>query len=100
MAAGLAGGSSDAAAVLLGVNRIFGLGLSREELMERGVKLGADIPFCIMRGTVLAEGIGEKLTKLPGAPSCQFCWQSLRFMFPLSLYTEPCRLRSCLSIRI
>ena len=71
VAAGLAGGSSDAAAVLLGVNRIFGLGLSREELMERGVKLGADIPFCIMRGTVLAEGIGEKLTKLPGAPSCQ-----------------------------
>lgn len=71
VAAGLAGGSSDAAAVLLGVNRIFGLGLSKEELMERGVKLGADIPFCIMRGTVLAEGIGEKLTKLPGAPSCQ-----------------------------
>ncbi len=70
VAAGLAGGSSDAAAVLIGVNRIFGLGLSREELMARGVKLGADIPFCLMRGTALAEGIGEKLTKLESAPPC------------------------------
>ena len=71
VAAGLGGGSSDAAAVLVGVNRMFGLGLSREALMERGVKLGADVPFCIMRGTALAEGIGEKLTRLPDAPSCQ-----------------------------
>lgn len=68
VAAGLAGGSSDAAAVLVGVNRMFGLGLSQEELRVRGVRLGADVPYCIMRGTALAEGIGEKLTRLPDAP--------------------------------
>lgn len=70
VAAGMAGGSSDAAAVLVGVNKMFRLGLSKEELMERGVKLGADIPYCIMRGTALAEGIGEKLSKLPPMPEC------------------------------
>lgn len=70
VAAGLAGGSSDAAAVLVGVNRLFGLGLSQEQLMERGVKLGADVPYCIMRGTALAEGIGEQLTALPAPPAC------------------------------
>lgn len=70
VAAGLAGGSSDAAAVLVGANRLFHLGLSRQELMERGVKLGADVPYCIMRGTALAEGIGEKLTPLPAPPAC------------------------------
>ncbi len=68
--AGLAGGSSDAAAVLVGVNRLFGLGLSTEELMKRGVSLGADVPYCVMRGTALAEGIGEKLTRLPSVPGC------------------------------
>ena len=71
VAAGMAGGSSDAAATMIGVNRLFGLGLSVKELMERGVKLGADVPYCIMRGTVLAEGIGEKLTPLPPMPKCQ-----------------------------
>lgn len=70
VAAGLAGGSSNAAAVLFGMNRLFRLGLSRKELMERGVSLGADVPYCIMRGTVLAEGIGEKLTELPPMPKC------------------------------
>lgn len=70
VAAGLAGGSSDAAAVLVGVNRIFKLGLSQQDLMERGVKLGADVPYCIRRGTALAEGIGEKLTALPAPPAC------------------------------
>lgn len=70
VAAGLAGGSSDAAAVLFGFNRMFRLGLSQEDLMERGVHLGADIPYCIMRGTVLAEGIGEKLSVLPAMPKC------------------------------
>lgn len=70
VAAGLAGGSSDAAAVLIGVNRLFGLGLTLEELQKRGVKLGADIPYCLMRGTALAEGIGEELTALPKAPDC------------------------------
>lgn len=70
VAAGMAGGSSDAAAVMVGVNRMFQLGLSVRELMERGVKIGADVPYCIMRGTALAEGIGEKLTKLPPMPFC------------------------------
>ncbi len=70
VAAGLAGGSSNAAAVLFGMNRLFRLGLSKEELMERGVKLGADVPYCIMRGTVLAEGIGEELKELPPMPKC------------------------------
>ena len=71
VAAGMAGGSSDAAAVLVGINKMFHLGLSMEELMERGVKIGADVPYCIMRGTALSEGIGEKLTALPPMPQCQ-----------------------------
>ena len=70
VAAGMAGGSSDAAAVLVGMNRMFRLGLSKKKLMERGVKLGADVPYCIMRGTALAEGIGERLTPLPSMPEC------------------------------
>lgn len=70
VAAGMAGGSSDAAAVLYGMNRMFQLGLSMEELMERGVKIGADVPYCLMRGTALAEGIGEKLTALKPVPKC------------------------------
>lgn len=70
VAAGMAGGSSDAAAVLFGVNRLFKLGLSRQDLMERGVKIGADVPYCIMRGTALAEGIGEELSPLPPMPDC------------------------------
>lgn len=70
VAAGMAGGSSNAAAVLFGMNRMFSLGLSEEELKERGVTLGADVPYCIMRGTVLAEGIGEILTPLPPMPKC------------------------------
>lgn len=71
VAAGMAGGSSDAAAVLFGVNKMFGLGLSKEQLMERGVKIGADVPYCVMRGTALSEGIGEILTPLPAVPQCQ-----------------------------
>ena len=70
VAAGMAGGSSDAAAVMVGVNMMFGLGLTKAQLMERGVKIGADVPYCIMRGTVLAEGIGEILTPLPPMPKC------------------------------
>lgn len=70
VAAGLAGGSSNAAAVLVGMNRMYDLGLSEQELMDRGVKLGADVPYCIMRGTVLAEGIGEVLTPLAPLPKC------------------------------
>lgn len=70
VAAGMAGGSSDAAAVLFGVNRMYHLGLGLEELQLRGVRLGADVPYCIMRGTALAEGIGEKLTALAPMPKC------------------------------
>ena len=64
VSAGLAGGSTDAAAVLKGINEYFGLGLSLEELIERGVKLGADVPFCIMGGTAYAGGIGEEIYPL------------------------------------
>ena len=70
VAAGMAGGSSDAAAALAGVNKMFRLGLSKQQLMERAVQIGADVPFCVMRGTALAEGIGEKLTRLTGLSRC------------------------------
>lgn len=71
VAAGMAGGSSDAASVLYGMNRIFRLGLSTKELEKRGVRLGADIPFCLRRGTMLSEGIGDVLTPLPRMPRCR-----------------------------
>ena len=70
VAAGMAGGSSDGAAVLWGINQMYGLGLSMQALMERGVRLGADVPYWIQRGTALAEGIGEKLSVLPPMPKC------------------------------
>ena len=70
VAAGMAGGSSDAAAALVGINRMFQLGLTKCQLMERGVQIGADVPYCVLRGTALAEGIGEKLTVLPPMPDC------------------------------
>ncbi|OON98063.1 MAG: 4-(cytidine 5'-diphospho)-2-C-methyl-D-erythritol kinase [Epulopiscium sp. Nele67-Bin005] len=68
VAAGLAGGSSNAATVLVGLNKMFKTGYTKRQLMEMGVKLGADVPFCILRGTVLAEGIGEVLTVLKPLP--------------------------------
>ena len=68
VAAGMAGGSTDAAATMLAMNEIFGLGQSKEKLMELAVRLGADVPYCIMGGTALAEGIGENLTALPKPP--------------------------------
>lgn len=70
VAAGMAGGSADAATVLYGMNRLFKLGLSKADLMKRGVKIGADVPYCILRGTALSEGIGEILTPLPSMPKC------------------------------
>lgn len=70
VAAGMAGGSTDAAAMLYGMNQLFGLKLKRKDLMERGVQIGADVPYCIMRGTALAEGIGEKLSSLPPMVKC------------------------------
>ncbi|MBQ2040523.1 MAG: 4-(cytidine 5'-diphospho)-2-C-methyl-D-erythritol kinase, partial [Lachnospiraceae bacterium] len=66
--AGLAGGSADAAAVLQGMNEIFGTGLGADELMALGVRIGADVPFCILGGTALSEGIGEILTPLAIPP--------------------------------
>ena len=70
VAAGMAGGSTDAAAMLFGMNRLFSLGLTKRQLMERGVQIGADVPYCIMRGTALAEGIGEELSPLPPMVKC------------------------------
>lgn len=67
---GLAGGSADAAAVLLGLNELFETGFTKEELANIGVQIGADVPFCIYGNTMLAKGIGEQLTPLPPLPSC------------------------------
>lgn len=70
IAAGMAGGSSDAAAAMRGLNRLFAMGYTTEELQRLGVKLGADIPYCIVGGTMLSEGIGEILSPLPTPPAC------------------------------
>lgn len=70
VAAGMAGGSSDAAAAMVGINHLFKLELSEKDLMDRAVNIGADVPYCIMRGTALAEGIGEKLTRIAQVPDC------------------------------
>ena len=67
--AGLGGGSADAAAVLVGLNEIFGLGLRKDELREIGAGIGADVPFSISGGTALGEGVGESLTPLPAPPA-------------------------------
>ena len=68
IAGGMAGGSSDCATTLVGINKMFDLGLSQKELMDRGVRLGADVPYCILGGTAIARGIGEILTPLPMPP--------------------------------
>ena len=70
VSAGMAGGSTDAAAVLYGMNQMYELKLSHKQLAKRALMLGADVPYCLMRGTALAEGIGEKLTRLPAMPRC------------------------------
>ncbi len=70
IAGGMAGGSADCAAVLKGINTMFRLNLTMEQLMERGVRLGADVPYCILGGTAIARGIGEELTPLPAPPQC------------------------------
>ena len=71
IAAGMAGGSADAAATIHAMDALFSLGLSLEEKQKIGVKLGADIPYCLMGGTALSEGIGEILTKLPDVPKAK-----------------------------
>lgn len=70
IAAGMAGGSSDAAAAMHGLNELFDMGYSIQELQRLGVRLGADIPYCLVGGTMLSEGIGEILSKLPSPPDC------------------------------
>jgi 4-diphosphocytidyl-2-C-methyl-D-erythritol kinase len=70
VAAGLAGGSSDAAAVIRALNRLWNLKLTKEEMMEIGALIGSDVPFCVVGGTALAKGRGEKLEALPSPPSC------------------------------
>jgi 4-diphosphocytidyl-2-C-methyl-D-erythritol kinase len=70
VAAGMAGGSTDAAAVLFGMNKLYRLGIPMDKLMDYGLSLGADVPYCLMRGTALAEGIGEELTRLAPMPDC------------------------------
>ncbi len=70
VAAGMAGGSADAATTLYGMNRLFHLNLKTEELLKLAVQIGADVPYCILRGTALSEGIGEILTPLPPFPAC------------------------------
>lgn len=70
VAAGLAGGSSDCAATLRGLNRLWNLNLSTEQLLEHGAALGSDVPFCITGGTALATGRGEKLTPISAPPAC------------------------------
>lgn len=70
VAAGLAGGSADAAATLIGLNKLFHTDLSVEELMKLGITLGADVPYCILKGTALSEGIGEILTPMKPMPDC------------------------------
>lgn len=70
IAAGMAGGSTDAAAALLGINELYGIGYDVDKLKELGVKIGADVPYCIQGGTALAEGIGEILSTLPTPPAC------------------------------
>lgn len=70
VAAGMAGGSTDAASCMIALNDLFHLGLSKRQLMKRAVKLGADIPYCILKGTALSEGIGEKLSTIPLMPDC------------------------------
>jgi len=84
IAAGMAGGSTDAAAVFLGLNELLELGYSKEELMELAVTVGADVRYCIMGGTALSEGIGEELTKLPYAPA----WSVLIGKPPIDVSTK------------
>ena len=73
IAAGMAGGSTDAAAVFHGMNTLFNLHMDEKTMREEGVKIGADVPYCIMGGTALSEGIGEVLTALPAPPKAVLC---------------------------
>jgi 4-diphosphocytidyl-2-C-methyl-D-erythritol kinase len=82
--AGLGGGSADAAAVLRGLNKMFDAGLDADELIRIGAKVGSDVPFCVVNGTVLAKGRGERLTSLPAMPDCDIviCKPAVSFSTP------------------
>lgn len=92
VAAGMAGGSTDAAVTMIAMNEMYGLGLTREQLMEQAVRLGADIPFCIMGGTALAEGIGEQLSPLPAPPRASLLIVKPPIMVPTKWVYEQLRL--------
>ncbi len=77
--AGMGGGSADAAAVLAGLNRLYAASLSGEALMELGLSLGADVPFCLAGGTALVQGVGERITPLPALPTCSLVVVKPRF---------------------
>lgn len=94
VAAGMAGGSTDAAVTMLAMNEMYGLGLSGEQLMELAVRLGADIPFCIMGGTALAEGIGEKLTPITQPPRASLVIVKPPIMVPTKWVYESLHLDS------
>lgn len=79
MAAGLAGGSGNGAGVLLALNEMYGRPFSSERLREIGLTVGADVPFCLLGGTALAEGLGEVLTPLPPLPDCAILLVKPRF---------------------
>ena len=79
VAAGLAGGSSDAAAAIIALDSLFELGMDTERMCGIGIRIGADVPYCIIGGTALAEGIGEKLSPLPAMPDCQILLVKPRF---------------------
>ena len=94
--AGMAGGSADAAAVLRGLNKLLGLGLSWERLEEIGALVGSDVPYCVGGGTALAEGRGEILTPLPPLPHCQvvLCKPAFSVSTPELFKTlDGCRIR-------
>ncbi|HHV93015.1 MAG TPA: 4-(cytidine 5'-diphospho)-2-C-methyl-D-erythritol kinase [Firmicutes bacterium] len=86
LAAGLAGGSADAAAVLRGLNRLWNLGLDLAELAAVGVKVGADVPFCLLEGTAEVTGIGEKIRPVDSPPP----WPVLLLKLPVSVSTKSC----------
>lgn len=92
VAAGMAGGSTDAAATMLAMNEMYELGLTKKQLMGQAVKLGADIPFCIMGGTALAEGIGEKLSPLPSPPKASLLIVKPPIMVPTQWVYEQLQL--------
>ena len=88
MAAGMAGGSTDCAAALAGTAELFETGAAPEDLAELGIRLGADVPYCLLGGTALSEGIGEVLTPLSDLPDCRFLIVKPRFgMSTKEVYT-------------